>query len=379
MSGVKTKNFQNNLLTKQLNTVIALRKLTSFEVEQGGGVFSMRPQMHLLIVKPFGTIKSSFAQKFRPVLEDDLVIRDELTKPAMLGTISKDKTYVPGLPGEIGGKVLLIDEFNNLDAFGQRALLGLLENQRIGRQLGFAVPEPARIQPNEWTDLHVKEGSIEGRVNFSCITFAMFYPKPKQNSFIEDNPQNLLGLKSRFCPNFNCPEHDELFDMLSGEPCFELEVDSNTAVRKVVVAKEPYIKYVEWFRDFSKAFSEEGSTKKILGPQQIGFLSRILSDILRFSAHEALSNLNSDELVLHLNDPKLLIKQGKDWAEQLLRQYIYDEGAGTFEQFVELANRQPGKTKGFYASKLNKSPRQIQRWKRRLEELRPKIESCVVG
>ncbi|MFH1587142.1 MAG: hypothetical protein ABID38_04755 [Candidatus Diapherotrites archaeon] len=359
------------LLNKQLNTVSALRKLTSFEIEQGNGYFSMRPQMHLLIVKPFGTIKSSYTHKLEELLGDDVVVRDELTKPAILGTISKDKTYVPGLPAEIGGKILVVDEFNNLGEFGLKALLGVLENQRINRQLGFAVKEPESITPNEWTNLTVSGGSIEGTVNFSCIAYAMFYPKPKVNSLFEENPQSLLGLKSRFTPNFSCPEHGELMDALRGEQSFDLRY-FGLPVRHVLIKKQAYTQYIESYSDLTKELSD-----KHLENLQIGFLTRVSSDILRFAVHEVMEKEVPKSKTLEITDSEVLIQQAELWTEPLLKQYLYEEHAGSYNEFVNLFKEHSDKTNKYYAQKLNKSVRQIQRWKKKYED--EKIERGVIA
>ncbi len=360
------------LLNKQLNTVSALRKLTFFEIEQPKGTFCMRPQLHVLIVKPFGMIKSGNIQQFEEVLKDDVVIRDELTKPAILGTISKDKTYVAGLPGEIGGKVLVLDEFNNIEAFGQKALLGILENQRINRQLGFAVSEPQTIRPNEWTDLSVTNGSIEGTVNFSCIAFAMFYPKPKNNSLFEENPQSLLGLKSRFCPNFSCPEHSELMDALRGGQAFKLKY-YGLPVRRVFIEKDAYSQYIDFYAKFTERFVDT-----ILEKDQVGFLTRVSSDILRFAAHEVMDRDSPQNTMLKISDAGVLIDQAEKWTEELLKQYMYEERAGTYEEFAKLYNERPNEANRLYAQRLNKSIRQIQRWKKRLAETQLVVERDVV-
>lgn len=363
------------LLSKQINTVLGLRKLTHFEIEQKQKrVFSMRPQMHLLIVKPFGTIKSSFTQQFESVLGDDLVLRDELSKPAILGTISKDKRYIGGLPAEIGGKILLIDEFNNIDAFGQRALLSILENQRINRQLGFAVSKPNNICPNEWTNLNVREGVVSGTVNFGCICYAMYYPRLKQSSLFEQNEeQSLLGLKSRFSPNFSCPEHEEIIDLLEGITPFEINDYGKGETRRILIKKDAYLEFIEWYRNFTRKFCEEGD-KQLLRKKEIGFLTRTSSDILRFSAHETIKEYNSSKKLLNIEDAELLKEQSKQWTELLLGQYIYEERAGTYRDFIKLYKETPKEKKIYYAQKLNKSMRQIQRWKKKYENEGVKIE-----
>lgn len=364
----------NLLLTKQLNAVLSLRKLTHLDIEERNKVTSIRPQQHLFICKPFGTVKSAFTQQFEGVLKDDLVLIDEITKPAILGTISKDKQYVAGLPAEIGGKILLIDEFNNLDAFGQKALLSILENQRINRQLGFAINDEIHLTPNEWTDLYVKGGKVSGTVNFACISFAMYYPKMKQSSMFETNEeQSLLGLKSRFSPNFCCPEHGELMDLLKGYTPFQLEDFGKGETRRILIKEKAYSEFIEWYAKFTEQFCE-GGEKQLLAKKEIGFLSRISSDLLRFSAHEIIKEHNCSKKLLEIDSAELLKEQGKNWAELLLNQYVYEEKAGSYADFIQLRKENPDETKSFYAQKLNRSSRQIQRWKRKLEEEGVKID-----
>ncbi len=324
---------------------------------------------------PIQIKNSFFGQKdlipSNPANSIDLVLRDELTKPAILGTIGKDKRYVPGLPGIVGGKVLVIDEFNNLNEFGLKALLGILENQRINRELGFSVKEPEDIV-NEWTDLHVEGGHISGRINFSTIVFSMFYPRPRTNSFFEENPQQLLGLKSRFTPNFQEPDHGELMDALRGDRPFNLRDVGKSRVRMVIVKKDAYNAYLDEFSKLTEKFTSGESP--ILERKQIGFLSRVSSDILRFAAHDYLENYSltrkhvEKEVLLKINDPDVIIENAKMWAESLLNQYLYEELAGNFSAYLNLRRTSPEEDTIFYARKLNVTRRTIQRWNKKISE-----------
>ena len=335
----------SELLNKQFNTVLALRKLNFFEIEQGKDTASIRPQMHLLLVKPFGTVKSSYTDELEGLLYDDLVIRDELTKPAILGTIGKDGKYVPGLPGIIGGKVLVIDEFNNLNEFGLKALLGILENQKINRELGFSVKKPQFVE-DDWTSLSVAGGHISGTINFSCIAFSMFYPKPKTNSFFEENPQQLLGLKSRFSPNFQEPEHEDIIDSLRGKKPFHLEDVGKTKVRRIMIEDEPYTAYIDEFSKITKKFSD--GPDPLLEKKLIGFISRVSSDLLRFSAYDYLKiyketgkNVYHDGLILKIKQPEIMIENAKIWAEPLIKQYLHEELAGNYNAYLNLLRTDP--------------------------------------
>lgn len=358
-------NQGSELLTKQINTVLALRKIKYFELQKPQNPKKstiVRPQMHLLLVKPFGTLKSAATQQIRDCLGDDLITIDEFSKASVLGTITKDKKYVAGLPGRMGGKVIVVDEFNNIGEFGQKALLSILENQRIDRELGFAVKEPVTINPNEWTYLEVDEGHIHGELNFSCIAYAMYYPKLKQNNIFEDNPQALLALKSRFTPNFNCPEHDELMDLLGGESAFEIHDYGKGPARHIHMSGDTVTEYVEYYREATRKLSER------LDNKQKGFLTRINMDLLRFSAYDIMKESGRTKMI-NLDDLGVLKRNVEDWSEILLDQYLYEEDVGTFEQYKELVHRNPGQVNEWYARRLNKSIRQIQRWKKNLDSL----------
>ena len=369
----------SELLNKQLNTAIALRKLTFFEIEQNHTTFPMRPQLHVLIVKPFGTIKSSYTEPLEDLLHEDLIIRDELTKPAILGTIGKNGKYVPGLPAIVGGKILVIDEFNNLDEFGLKALLGILENQKIGRELGHEVKNPQCINRNEWTDLTVTGGYIKGKINFTCIAFSMFYPKPKNRSVFEENPQQLLGLKSRFSPNFSEPEHEDLIDALRGKKPFELEDFGKSSVRRISIEEEAYQAYIDEFSKITKKFAEGDNA--LIEKKQLGFITRVSSDLLRFSAYDYLKiyadtgkNVVYEGLTLKIKEPEIMVENAKIWAEPLLKQYLHEELASNYGAFCLLLKEKPGETHVFYAQRLNVSTKTIQRWNKKLEDEVLKVE-----
>ena len=370
----------SELLNKQLNCVIGLRKINSLQIEEINQneleLVSIRPQLHCLPVKPFGHIKSTYSEAFAKVLGYDLVREDDFTKASFMGTISKNGSYVPGLIGSLGGKVLLIDEFNNLNFETYKALLGALENQRVDRSLGFAVKKPISIK-NEWTNLQVKEGRISGKVYFSCIAFAMEFPKTKKSMFQDASEQSLVALKSRFSPNFSVSSHQTLMDSLRGYKPFELVDVAKTSVRKVLIKQQAYAEFMDYFEEASKEICGEEGEGNLLTPKTFGFLSRTQNDLLRFSVFDMLKELpkNYTNELLEITNSVLLIENAKLWLMPILNQYVHEEKAGNYDAFLKLRLRKPNATQRFYAQQLNVVERTVRRWVAKWKENEPLLKS----
>ena len=125
-----------------MSASLTLRKIKKIIIVQEEKNFTLRPQIHPMIVSPFGTGKSAIIKQLKNKFGQDIYMIDDFTKASIEGSISKDGEYVPSVLLNAGGKMFVIDEWNNVDFYGQSALLGLLENQQSTRSLGFRVKQP---------------------------------------------------------------------------------------------------------------------------------------------------------------------------------------------------------------------------------------------
>jgi len=98
----------------------------------------LRSQLNTLIIAPYGSGKTTLSLTIE---EEELGVRvSRYTEAAILGTIRKDGTLV--LPSIVrgAGKLIMIDEFQNVPARLRDILLSLLEEQLAERELGYQCP-----------------------------------------------------------------------------------------------------------------------------------------------------------------------------------------------------------------------------------------------
>jgi len=320
-----------------LSTTMTLRKVKSILLKEKKGEYNLRPQMHILIVSPFGTFKSSITKKMEKLFPKDVYPIDNFTRPSIEGSIGRDGEYIPSLIVRLGGKLMIIDEWNSVDYSAQIALLGILENQRINRTLGFKVRRPFKFK-NKYGYFKISENLITGGMFFSCLAYAMHYP-------LYSNSQESKALLSRYCPLFMQPTMQFMEANTSGS--FEMNVnDCSQKVDNVIISKECYEKFHDLYYDFVK-------TNKLIpfDTDDYGFISRILSDIVRFGVYNYLSKNETD-------DKNILIEKHTYFTEMfiyirtLMQQYMNPNTKSKFAQYQKLLRDNPGKKKDFYYNTL---------------------------
>jgi hypothetical protein len=318
-----------------LSACFTLRKMKSIIIEEEVGEFSMRPQLHIIIVSPFGTFKSSLTKKLSTAFVKAIHKIDDFTKAGIEGSISKDGEYVPPLIMRLGGKVLIIDEWNSIDYFGQASLLGLLENQKISRVIGFKVKKPF-----EYKDKHghisIDENRIEGEVQFSCISYAMEYPVVSQKD---------KALLSRFTPLFIQPTIDYIKQHTKGS--FTITVcDYSRAVENVRISKAAYEAFHEKYFDFL-----ENNQLVPFDSDDYGYMTRIMSDIVRLGVYNYLQNNPTMDKSIVIENPSWFVDM-IPYAQTLMQQYTNPKTKGKFEQYRELLKKFPNREKAFYYKAL---------------------------
>jgi hypothetical protein len=162
-----------NMIGEVINVSINLRKVKKVTIIEHNQIHNPRPQAHVLLILGFGSFKSELLKLIIKVINGDIIIMDDVSMPALLGTISRNNQYIEGAINKSGGKILAIDEWDNLSWNAKQALLSPLENQTISRGLGFGVKEELRFNNNPFIDITVKDGSINGKIQFTCIANSM--------------------------------------------------------------------------------------------------------------------------------------------------------------------------------------------------------------
>jgi len=334
------------------STCFSLRKMKKIIIQElADKEFMLRPQLHILLVSPFGTFKSSITKKLEKQYSNTIYPIDDFTKPGLEGSIAKDGDYVPPLLTRLGGKLLIIDEWNNVDFFGQRALLGLLENQRVSRTIGFKVKTPYKHK-NKYGYFIIKDNRIFGTMLFSCIAYAMEYP-------VREGSQKDKALLSRFTPLFIQPNLTYMRAHTRGE--FDINIsDYSGNIEEVIIEKKTYLEFHNQYYNYVQA--------KSLVPidsDDFGYLSRVMSDIIRFGVFNYLSKNNT-------TDKKIVIKEASYFKEMfiyihtLLQQYIHPKTKGKIWQYKQLLKKYPNKKKEFYYKTLGVSRQTLYEYDQKL-------------
>ena len=339
-------------LDTAISTCFSLRQIKSIELGQKKGIFSMRPQNHLMIISPFGTFKSSITKQLSAA---DIFTIDDFTKPSIEGSINKQKEYVPSVLENVGGKVFVIDEWNSVGQFGQNSMLALLENQRCSRTLGFKVAVPYYFKDkNGFVEAKVEKNQLSIRANFSCIAYAMEYPN-------YNNSQTGKALLSRFTPLFISPSLEFMEAGTLGE--FDINInDCTKRIDKVIVPLKVYKSFHTKYWNYVK------DNKLTLMPvEDRGFLSRTLSEIIRYGVYNYLKihkskikNCESIEI-----DNADYFDESFDFIKTLIAQF--KGRTTTYLEYVKLRNENPEASISEIARWMGKSTQAILHHKNKYE------------
>lgn len=261
-----------------MSAAMSLRKVRLLEVVQendSGKIesFIMRPQIHVMVISPFGTAKSSTTKRLKRNKESakKIFCIDNFTRASAEGSINKDGEFVPPVFLNAAGKLMIIDEWNNMKSDGQEALLSVLENQSFGRALGFRLRAPFKVKKKLYNVLAF-ENIISGSAYFGCVAYAMEFP-------MGDSKQKSKALLSRFSPIFIEPDRDMMMAISSGKFKVKInDVAQNVEEVKVPleVSKEVHKKYFEYINE-NDLYPKD--------TDDYGFITRCYSEIIRYGVY----------------------------------------------------------------------------------------------
>lgn len=335
----------NEFLIKAINTAIATRKVKKISISQEFSDFNPRPQMHVMVVSPFGTAKSTgIGRTIMKMLNGDCVYKDDFSKAGFLGSINKQGEYVRGIVMDLGGKVLIVDEWNSVNWEAQKSLLGILEQQMISRQMGFAVRRSvSSLRKDEFCNIKVKRNLIEGRCQFSSVAFAMQFASHGLTS---------LALMSRFCPIFLKPNINEIKEILKGIKKYNF-VNSDKVIENVVIHKKDWSEYVD--------SAAEYLVRKGVYPREHGFFTRAVNEVVRFSITDAIKEQENDVLHLDLD----VLKRHLPFIEKQI--FMFQMSKTTLDRFKDLVFSNQGMTDIWYAEQLGVSKQYVGHLKKKIE------------
>jgi DNA-binding CsgD family transcriptional regulator len=237
--------------------------MKSIKTEDG---YEVRPQLHTLIISPFGSGKSSIFRDLEKKAQVGYRLT-EYTLPGIIGTIRPSGLVTKGFVLRCAGRVLIIDEFQKLDATAKDALLNILEEQFYRRNLGFEVNPPYKDK-TDFYEVACEGNSFEISVRFSSIIGTMYYKRDR----IED-----LALLSRCFPVALSFTTDDALKLYLGEyqiDFSEVKKNIDDYMHAEVLLKEKQRKEIaEGYKTLVKDYD-------VLA----GFVTRSMWDISRIAA-----------------------------------------------------------------------------------------------
>lgn len=230
-----------------------------------------RPQLHIMLVTPFGTRKTTFLGEIERINPKEYKTISDFTPPGFQGTINDRGMFVPGSITTLGGKTLLIDEFSELPFRSKDMLLKTLENQRFQRSLGYKLNTKVNLN-KKFCKIKSEGNTIFGNVQFSCIAATMYWAKrntPKENALL-----------SRFFPIFLEPTMEEVVAMGAGVLNSSKISYFSPEIPEVRVTEDAYREY--YFQ--AAAMALHVNDKRFRLPKgKYGMFPRVNSDIVRLA------------------------------------------------------------------------------------------------
>jgi hypothetical protein len=335
---------------ESINCSIALRKLREIKIYEKNDTYYPRPQSNVMLCKLFGSDKSSTLKIILKMLGNDYIGRDDFTKPSFLGTIDKNRNYITGIISLCGGKILGIDEWNNLDPETRDSMLTTIENQHVSRSLGFRVKTPIDIKDEEgFTDIHIEEGSIEGKAQFSVIAMAMYTP-----TYYTIKEKALIS-RFRLIQHYN--SMDEMTKINAGDLSYKIK-DYSQPIDLVEITRNAWVEFIY-------AWHKELSNKGIYPlKEDYGLVNRTSIDLLHDTIYMRMKKEKCDKKIMIDDSKELLDNIGNGFTQ--IRMYAHKERS-TFEDFVDLITVKPNMGYKFYCNALNLKKSQFYKLVKRYE------------
>ena len=330
---------------------LTLRGLHKIRLMQENNVYSMRPQLHIMLVAPFGMGKSSITKAMRNKYPSYIYPTDSFTRAGLEGSIGKDGDYVPSMITKAGGKIMIVDEWNSLDYFAQQGLLSILENQVFRRTIGFKVKKKYSFK-SKYGRFDIKDNTIEGHMNFACVAYAMEYPMYKEE-------QKAKALLSRFSPLFIEPTQEMVEAIAMGD--FKINInDYGKEIKEVVITKEIYKQICGQFFSYLKEHN--------LLPQNtvdFGYMTRAMSDHIRLGVYNYMKQNDVQEKNIEINEIKYFTEM-LSCTDVLMKQFINPQVQGKIYQFKQLVKESPNRDDRYYANRIGVSEEIIDVYKKKL-------------
>ena len=264
------KNFRHHIrnINMLVNYATASAQIKKLEIEQAeGSVYSLRPQIHVILRAPTGEIKSTILRLIGNSI--GIGVEDEITSPGLVGTITKQMMFVPGAAWQCRNSLLLLDEFK----FRRKSddwivFLKLLEDQVYSKKIAMFSASLEEVFDDLY--LKVKDGRIRMKTRFAAVVATM-----KRFEFYRGD--NFQAFMTRCIPYEYAFSIDDLEYILSGKKFVKV---SPPKVKEEIVVK--YRKYMKLMKFVKKNLPANYSGK--------ANFARGVGDIVRL--HAITNNIN---------------------------------------------------------------------------------------
>ena len=285
----------------------------------------IRSQLNVLLLAPYGSGKTTLTTTIE---KEGLGVRiTRYTYASILGTISRSGQIK--LPAVVkgAGKLVMIDEFQNIPASLRDELLTLMEEQLAERELAFTVERPIH-KVGKYYEVTAYEGTLRTKVRASYLITTM---KLNLNR-IQD--QALLSRTFPLAMGFNLDDAEALikgeiqYDFSDVKDLLHLFED-----KEMKISKEESMKIFNMLRELAEKYKIEA-----------GHVMRIWGDMVRIA--NVLSILKGYDEVKYTPALKTYAKiyvQGVRGAELGIREfqvldYIEKKGSVTTTELEEHFN-----------------------------------------
>jgi hypothetical protein len=212
-----------------------IRKLT---LHQEKGSKQIRPQIHVILRAPTGSLKSTVLAAIakhegRPVL-------DEITRPGLVGTVDhRTMQVIPGAAWVYRNGLLLLDEFRlKRQSDDWIVFLKLLEDQTYTRKIGV-FSSTVNLQDG---DLYLRQenGQIEMKTRFAAVVATM-------RNFKRVSSQEFKAFVNRCITYEYNPTLDELENIAKGADL--IKIKEHNPDQEVEINKSTYLRIIRFVHD----------------------------------------------------------------------------------------------------------------------------------
>ncbi len=267
-----------DIISKLVSACVMSSNSPPLILREDSGDKKIRSQLHVNLVLPPAAGKSSGI--FTGVPKDMIYRCYDLTLPGVIGTINKEGEFSPGTAIEGAGRVIHIDERQNMSYGVLKALLNLLEGGYYSRNIGFMLKSGVKMRRKYCEVRGVRNtGRFEVRSRFSCLLTGILHTRIDRNQR-SDIYVNSMAFMQRFSTVAFLPGVDDFFNVIRGKPLFDVNLPKKRDSDVEPVYIDEWNEFVDLFREEMLEFP----LVKTFDSMKYGFLTRSCLDMIRLFA-----------------------------------------------------------------------------------------------